>query len=287
MKTTILFSLIAGVLAAGSLAGEETLFNYKVGDFDVTLMVENRSQGRSSILIGADPGMVEKYMPGGVYSSEVNVALIRGGGRIILVDTGFGAAVFDNLAKLGVAPAQVDTVLLTHMHGDHIGGLQKDGRALFPNALIYVAEQERAYWIDQARHAGSIAALAPYANRVVTFSPGEPDRAGTVIFPGILALAAFGHTPGHTVFLVESGGKKLLIWGDLVHAMDIQIPFPGVSVIYDSSPEEAAAVRRRYLEYAAANNIPVAGMHLLFPAVGEIRRGSNEPGGAYSFVPAR
>jgi glyoxylase-like metal-dependent hydrolase (beta-lactamase superfamily II) len=207
------------------------------------------------------------------------------------VDTGFGRALFDSMKTLGVEPAQVDAVLLTHMHGDHIGGLQRDGKARFPKATVYLARQEKDFWIKpgvpfslNAPPAGTsaAAALAPYGSRVETFRPGELGAAIAELLPGITAIAAFGHTPGHTAFMVESDGKKLLIWGDLMHAELIQFPVPDQSVSYDTDPIAAAAIRRRILAYAAQNKIPIAGMHLVYPAIGTV----TAEGSGYRFTQA-
>jgi glyoxylase-like metal-dependent hydrolase (beta-lactamase superfamily II) len=249
----------------------------------VYTLVENRGQGRPSILIGAGQDALDRYLPGGTYQSETNTFLIRGAGRIIVVDTGFGGAVFEHMRTLGISPDQVDTVLLTHMHGDHIGGLARDGKALFPKARVYLARREWEYWTRTNVNAGAVAALAPYGSRVETFLPGElGPSAGEELIPGIIPIAAFGHTPGHTIFMVESGGQKLLIWGDLTHVQEIQFPLPGISVTYDTDPAAAAAARKRVLEYAARNRIPIAGMHLTYPAIGTV----TAEDGAYRFIPA-
>jgi glyoxylase-like metal-dependent hydrolase (beta-lactamase superfamily II) len=231
-------------------------------------------------LIGADPGDIERFMPGGVYPSGVNAFLIRGGGRIVLVDTGFGRALFGRLKALGLRAADVDAILLTHLHGDHIGGLQRDGKALFPNAVIYLAWQERDYWLRPGGPANTAAALAPYGSRVKTFLPGEAGPALTELLPGISPVAAFGHTPGHTLYLVRDGGESFLITGDLFHVQSIQFPRPGVSVTYDKDPAAAAASRKGVLEYAAAKGIPLGGMHLVSPAVGTV----TPAGGGYRFT---
>ncbi|MDR3170843.1 MAG: MBL fold metallo-hydrolase [Treponema sp.] len=264
--------MMCGVLfgAAIAVAADPMVFTYKVGGFEVYMLVENRGQGRSSILIGVNDAQLKQYVPGGTYQSETNTFLIRTPDRIILVDTGFGSTLFESMGVLGIKPEQVDTVLLTHLHGDHIGGLQKNGQALFPKAEVYLAHQEREYWTRTNVNQAAVAALAPYGSRVHTFLPGDLGAAGELL-PGITPIAAFGHTPGHTLYLVTSAGKKLLIWGDLMHVQGIQFPLPGISVSYDTDPAAAAAIRRRVLEYAAQNSIPVGGMHLNYPAVGTVR----------------
>jgi glyoxylase-like metal-dependent hydrolase (beta-lactamase superfamily II) len=254
------------------------------------MLVENRNQGRPSILIGADDAQIQRYFPNGTYESQVNTFLIRGANRCILVDTGFGSTLFESMKILGIDPADVDTILLTHMHGDHIGGLQRNGRALFPNAQVYLAQQEKDFWINTNTAGNAAAALAPYGSRVKTFSPAllgprslEAPSGGPAVelLPGIIPIAAFGHTPGHTIFQVADQGQRLFIVGDLVHAQDIQFPVPEISVTYDTDPVAAAAVRKQILEYAAVNSIPIGGMHLVSPAIGTV---SSQAGG-YLFSP--
>jgi glyoxylase-like metal-dependent hydrolase (beta-lactamase superfamily II) len=257
-------------IAAGSFGAESAIFTYKVGRFEVHMLVENRGPGRPSVLIGADEGALGRYLPNGSYQSETNTFLIRTPDRLILVDTGFGTTLFESMKTLGVQPDQVDAVLLTHLHGDHIGGLAKDGKALFSKARVYLAEQEREYWTKTNPNPGAAAALAPYGSRITTFNPGDLGALLQEIIPGITPIAAFGHTPGHTMFMVDSEGKKLLIWGDLMHVQDIQFPLPEISVSYDTDPAAAAAVRKRVLEYAARSRIPIAGMHLVYPAIGTV-----------------
>jgi glyoxylase-like metal-dependent hydrolase (beta-lactamase superfamily II) len=273
-----MYGVLLGVAAASGLGAEEGVFSYKVGRFEVFMLMENQGQGRSSLLIGANARDVEQYLPGGTYQSETNTFFIRTGERNILVDTGFGGAVFDHLKALEVDPAQVDVVLLTHLHGDHIGGLQKGGKPLFPRATVYLAQQEREFW---AGSANAVAALAPYGDKVVTFRPGELGAALPELLPGITPIAAFGHTPGHTLYQVQSGNERFLIWGDLMHVQGIQFPLPGVSVTYDTDPVAAAAIRIKVLEYAARNRIPIGGMHLVYPAVGTV----SPEGGGYRLIP--
>ena len=273
--------IVCGLLLAAAMVpafAEENIFAYKVGQFEVWTLVETRRQGGlPSVLIGAGEELLNQFFPGGTSQSETNTFLVRGGGKTILIDTGFGTTLFESLKTLGVSPDKIDAVLLTHMHGDHIGGLQKDGKALFPKAKIYLARQERDYWTQTNVNLGAVAALAPYGKKVETFLPGELGAKIKELLPGVTPIAAFGHTPGHTMFMIENSGQKLLVWGDLMHVEVVQFPRPEISVTYDTDPAAAAASRKQVLEYAASNNIPIAGMHLLYPAIGTV----SKDGGGY------
>jgi glyoxylase-like metal-dependent hydrolase (beta-lactamase superfamily II) len=245
------------------------------------MLVENRGPGRSSILLGAGDDDVRRYL-GESFQSETNTFLIRSPDRTIPVDTGFGTTLFESMKVLGISPAGIDAVLLTHLHGDHIGGLQRDGKPLFPNATVYLAKQERDYWTSSNINRAAREALASYGGRVETFVPGELGSALNELLPGIVPVASYGHTPGHSIFQLESEGQRLLICGDLIHVQGIQFPLPDTSVSYDTDPAAAASMRRRVLEYAASNNIPIAGMHLVYPAIGTVRA----QGRGFRFIPA-
>ncbi|MDR1444985.1 MAG: MBL fold metallo-hydrolase [Treponema sp.] len=277
MKSSLLYGVLFGAVAVNGFAADPPFFSWKTGGFQVYMLVENRGQGRPGILIGASGAQLEHYFPGGTYTSETNTFLIRGGGKTVLVDTGFGGALFDSLRQLKIDPAEVDAVLLTHLHGDHTGGLSREGAALFPNAWVYLARQELA-----AAPANTRQLLAPYGNRVETFEPPALGTAAPELLPGIRAAAAFGHTPGHTVYLVEDGGEQLIIWGDLMHVQGIQFPLPDIAVTYDSDAAAAIASRREILEYAARYRIPIGGMHLEYPAIGKVEKA----GQGYRFSPA-
>ena len=286
-----LLSFLLGLCLEERAFAVEGVRTYKVGEFDISLLSEGQSDGNNSNLIGADEEMMKKYVPNGTYPTAVNTFLIRTPDRLVLVDTGFGRELFKNMKSLGVEAEQIDAVLLTHMHGDHIGGLLVDGKAAFPKAKLYLAQQEHDYWTNEEimktfpenRQGGfknSQAAIAAYSAAVELFSPTGLG-AGSELLPGVTPAAAFGHTPGHTVYMVESGTEKLLIWGDLTHAMAIQMPVPEVAMTYDVDPEMAVASRLAVLKYVSENKIPVAGMHIPHPAVGSVAPSN----GGYAFEP--
>ena len=259
------------------------IYKYKVGALEVCLLSEGQGTGKSSIFVGATPEMIQKCVPDGTFPNSCNAFLIRMPGKTILVDTGYGRNLFDNLKSFGVAPEQVDAVLLTHMHGDHIGGMLKDGNVVFTKAELYIAKPEHDYWMsDEANNPNARKVIEAYQARLKLFQPAEIDAKPNSLFPGVQAVASFGHTPGHTSFMVVSGKEKLLIWGDLTHAMAIQMTYPQVAMTYDVNLDMAIAFRKKVLEHVAKNNIPIAGMHIAFPGMGKITKASVE---GYTFIP--
>jgi glyoxylase-like metal-dependent hydrolase (beta-lactamase superfamily II) len=285
------FLLAMLTLAAAEAAAQEQSANdvitFEVGELLVSVLSEGQQSGRSDVLIGTTPELLKKYLPEGTYPNATNAFLVRTPGKTVLIDAGFGRKLFSNMQLLGVSAAQVSAILLTHMHGDHIGGLLRDGKPAFPNADLYLAQAEHDYWTsDKAMQAApehrrggfrqAQKAIAAYKSKLHLFAPNELGATAPNLFPGFLGIAAYGHTPGHTVYLLESGSSRLLIWGDLTHAMRIQMPRPEVAVTYDVNPEAAVKSRQRLLEYVAKNKIPVGGMHVAYPAVGNVKVSSKE-----------
>ncbi|MBO9873704.1 MULTISPECIES: MBL fold metallo-hydrolase [Xanthomonas] len=230
--------------------------------------------------------------------TAVNAYLIQDGTHLTLVDTGtatcFGPGlgqVLANLRAASYAPEQVDDVLLTHAHPDHLCGLlDAQGQPAYPKATVWLSAADAAYWLDPASEPGAPqmlrfafplarAAVAPYqaAQRLRRFRPGDALPGGAV------ALDTHGHTPGHVSYRFDGGaGQQLLVWGDLVHYHAVQFAQPQASYEADSDRDAAIAARKRMLAQAADHGWWVAGAHLPFPGLGHVRRA----GEAFAWVPA-
>lgn len=257
----------AAMLTLGN-AAEPELSSSRFGEFEVTAIQDAATTMRRT-LFAALPEQEFRRLTGGKDApASVNVFLLKRDGKLILADTGYGGrrgALTARLGQLEIAPEKIDFILLTHMHGDHIGGLiDAAGEAVFPKATILVSAPELAYWRNAPGGGGELArkVLAAYEGRLKEFQFGEE------VLPGIRALDAAGHTPGHTVF--DTG--TLLIVGDLLHAAAIQLPKPELCASYDMDPGKSVQTRRRFLDLAADSKRPVAGMHLPAPGIVHIHR---------------
>ena len=261
------------------------IFSCTVGQFEIYMLVEGQREGSAGILVGADEALLRQYIPESGFMHTANAFLIKAPDRNILVDTGTGAGgvILEKIIKMGVEPDQIDTVLITHLHGDHFGGLQKDGEAAFPKAKIYLSAGEHTFFTEAQVNQQAAAVLALYSGSVETFEPAALGSPLSEIAPGISPIANYGHTPGHTVFLVENGRDKLIIAGDFLHVALVQFPLPDISASYDMDPKAAAVSRRQILNYAARNKIPIGGMHIVYPGVGTVEADGN----GFRFTPAR
>jgi glyoxylase-like metal-dependent hydrolase (beta-lactamase superfamily II) len=218
---------------------------------------------------------------------SVNAFVVHSRGRVALIDTGCGGYLGPNVGHLianlnlaGVSPEEIEVVLLTHMHPDHSAGLadRETGRRCYPNAQLVVHENEPKHWFDDAKMSGvsdlyktmhfqwAREQTKPYLDRMRTIKYGDE------VFPGVTAIDAHGHTPGHTAYLIASGGERLLIWGDTVHIPEVQFARPEITMVPDTDPDTAVVARRRLFDTVARERMLVSGMHLHFPGFGHVAR---------------
>ena len=208
----------------------------------------------------------------------VDALLVRMPGRIVLIDTGLGdragGVLVASLAKAGVTPVQVTDILVTHSHGDHVGGLVGgDGRRVFPRAVVRMSAAEWTFLQGQAAMNGLVAAIA---SSVRTFAPGAQ------VVPGITAVAIPGHTPGHVGYRIVSGRDRLIDIGDTAHSSIVSLAEPGWSIGYDADDGQGKASRETLLAQLAADRERVFAPHFPFPGTGRIV----SAGRGYAWVPA-
>ena len=241
----------------------------KLGDFEVFVLVEAERPGNASILLNVEEEILERYIPEEGFLHSTNVFLIKTPERVILVDTGTGSGgvILEKIRSLEIEPEDIDTVLLTHLHFDHFGGLQTDGVANFPNAQVYVSVKDYEYFTKDNAHQVVIDVLGVYGENINTFEPAELGSEYVELLAGVKPIANYGHTPGHTIFLIESRDEKLLIAGDFLHLALVQFAHPEISATFDVDPVAAAVSRRAVLDYAVRNGIPVGGMHMVMPGI--------------------
>jgi glyoxylase-like metal-dependent hydrolase (beta-lactamase superfamily II) len=284
-------------------------YRMMLGDFEITALLDgthpfpdaavltkpkpNASAGRSK-LFDDNPqeanGLLAAADLKAPTEGSINAFLINTGTKLILIDSGAGTLygsccghLIENLRVAGYRPEQVDEVLLTHLHADHVGGIAPDGQMAFPNAIIRASKLDADYWLNDENEKaaaaflrpmfeGDKASLKPYiaAGRFQPFD-GDPE-----LIPGIRAIPAPGHTPGHTAYSVESGGQKLLVWGDIVHVAAIQFPDPSVSVEYDTNAALAETTRRTFFAEAAKDGFWIGAAHISFPGLGHVGLRGNE-----------
>ncbi len=267
-------------------------YRMMLGDFEVTALYDGYAALDPKMLKGLGAKSIQSLLARMFIDTTkgmqtaVNAYLINTGANLVLVDTGaaqcFGptlGVIQSNLQAAGYRAEDVDTVLLTHLHADHACGLvDASGKAAFPNATVWVAKEEAAFWLSeeiaamapqekQGYFKMSRDSVAPYAaaGRLKTYGAGE------TLLPGLAIAPSPGHTPGHSGYLFSSQEQNLLVWGDIVHNHAVQFPRPEVAFEFDSDPKQAVAARKKVFADAARNRLWVAGAHLPFPGLGHVR----------------
>ncbi len=288
-------------LAAAPLGGGTAISTHrmKLGSFEVTTILDGFIDLPPAVLQGDADTIKRSLAAGGVpfapMRTSVNCFLVNTGSKLVMIDCGGAKMLGPNagrmpqaLAQLGIDPGAVDEVYITHMHGDHLhGAVTPEGAKVFPNAVLRIAKADVDYWgspdveaaapADQkGRFAAAKRAMAAYGNRL------QPFELDSELTPGIRSVAAVGHTPGHSCYLVSSGDAKMLLLGDTMHVAAVQFPQPEITVMFDFRQDLARSRRLELFQMAVKDNLIVGAVHLPFPGVGHLR---NRDGGGFNYVP--
>jgi glyoxylase-like metal-dependent hydrolase (beta-lactamase superfamily II) len=271
-----------------------------LGDFEITALSDGTVDLDVAKLLAepaakTDAALAKSFVKGPLETS-VNAYLVNTGTRLVLIDAGAGSLFGPTLGKLlaslqaaGYKPEQVDDIFITHMHPDHVGGLSANGQRVFPNATLHADKRDSDFWLSQANldkapegmkgfFQGAMASVNPY----VAAGKYQPFEADGEPVPGVRTVASAGHTAGHTSYLVESKGERLLVIGDLIHVASVQFADPGVTIAFDSDAKAAAASREKVFTLAARDGALIGAAHLQFPGLGHLRAA----GKSWQWVPA-
>jgi glyoxylase-like metal-dependent hydrolase (beta-lactamase superfamily II) len=280
--------------AAPTIGQAPGFYRYKIGDVQVTAINDGQFarplEGfiRNAPLPDVQKALQDQFLPVDRLPIPFTTIVVGSGDRLTLIDTGNGnsgaptsGTWMTNFRAAGFDPANVRTVVISHFHGDHINGLRlKEGTAMFPNAEIMVPAAEWDFWMDDGRMAAAPDAMKPAFNNVRrVFGPvqGAVKRYdwGKEVMPGITAVDASGHTPGHTAFVIAAGNERLLVLSDTTNHPALFVRNPDWQAIFDMDANKATATRRKLLDMAVTDRMQVCFYHAPFPATGNIVKDGN------------
>jgi len=284
-------------------AASPAFYRFKLGDFEVTALHDGEgarpldaSFVKNAPLEAVQKTLADNYLPTDKIVISFTALLVNTGAKLVLIDTGFAdnggptnGRVAAAMKAAGYTPDQVDVVLLSHFHGDHLQGARlKEGKLTYPNAEIMVPEPEWAFWMDDAKMSAAPDAMkGAFAGvrRVLAPSAGDVKRFkwGDEVVTGITAVEASGHTPGHTAFAIVSGNAKLMYLADITNNPVLFATNPEWKIMFDMDADKAIASRKRILDMAATDKFRVSFYHASFPATGFVAK----EGAGYRFVPAQ
>lgn len=285
-------NLIGGAaLARAPKLGTQSPYFYRfnLGSAEVTVVSDGPLPlgDPSGTFVGVPKDEVKKmltdnFLDGSNVVLEQNAPIVNIGDRLVLFDTGMGTSKMfgpttgrlqKSMAEAGIKPGDIDAVVCSHAHIDHIGGIVgADDKPLFPNAQVYISEEDFTFWTDEGKLGSPLKDfvvharknLMPVRDRLVFFKDNQE------FLPGITAMAAPGHTFGHHMFMIQSDGKSFAFLGDLTHHAILLLERPRMEFSYDSDPKMAAATRVRMLDMLAANKIAVMSYHFAWPGFGHV-----------------
>ena len=280
-------------LAKAPKLGTEPAYFYRfgLGDAEVTVVSDGPLPlgPPKGTFVGVPDDEVKKMLSDNFLSPdnvvlEQNSPIVNTGDKLILFDTGMGTAKNfgpttgrqqKSMKEAGIKPEDIDAVVFSHAHIDHIGGVvDESGKVLFPNAQYYIAQSDLDFWTDEGKAGGPLKDfivharknLLPVRDRLVFFKDGQE------FLPGVQAISAPGHTVGHTIFMINSNGKSLAFLGDLTHHPILLLEKPRMQFSYDTDPKQAAETRVKLLDMIATNKIPVMAYHYAWPGIGHIAK---------------
>ena len=295
------FATAAGAAAPMAKSQAPGFYRMALGEFEVTVISDGSVDLPMAEILKDMPRknidqLLARSFLGNPLDTSVNAFLVNTGSKLVLIDTGAGSffgptlgRLIPNLKAAGYTPEQVDEIYITHMHGDHVGGLIADGKVNFPNAIVRADQHDVDFWLSPATlekagkdEKGFVQAAQDAFKPYQDAGKLKPFEGDTELVPGVRSHASHGHTPGHTTYIVESKGQRLVLWGDLMHVAAVQFPSPTVTIQFDSDSKAAKAQRLKAFAEAAKQKDWIGAAHLPFPGIGHLRA----EGKGYSYVPA-
>ncbi len=275
-------------------------YRMMLGEFEITALSDGTVKLPVKDLLNTAPGKVDAALKKAKIAypveTSVNAYLINTGSKLVMIDAGAGAlfgptvgGLANSLKAAGYQPEQVDEIYITHMHPDHVGGLAANGVINFPNAVVRADKADADFWLSEANmkaapkdaqgfFQGAQVSLKPYADagKLKTF------EGNVELVPGVRSWTSHGHTAGHSLYVMESKGEKLVLWGDLMHVAAVQFDDPAVTIKFDTDNKAAAKERAKAYADAAKHGYLVGSAHLSFPGLGHLRKSA---GKGYTFIP--